>query len=47
MEPEGSLPYSQEHASGPNPEPDEYFLPQPYFSRTHFNIIFPSTARSS
>jgi hypothetical protein len=45
MEPDGPLPYSQEPATRPYPEP-VYTFP-PYFHVTHFNIIFPSTPRSS
>jgi hypothetical protein len=44
MEPEGSLPYTQEPATCPYPEPDESSLrPPPNLSKIHFNIILPST----
>jgi hypothetical protein len=48
METEGSVPCSQEPSTGPCPEPDE---PNPhpvsYFSKIHFNALFPSKCRSS
>jgi hypothetical protein len=48
MEPEGSSPSSQEPATSPCPEPDESKShPEPYFSNIRFNIILPSTPRSS
>jgi hypothetical protein len=48
MEPEGSLPHSQELATGPYPGPDAVspHLP-PYFLQIYSNTIFPSTPRSS
>jgi hypothetical protein len=48
MEPEASLPWSQEPATGPYPELDEahYNLPSCFF-KIHFNVILPSTFKSS
>jgi hypothetical protein len=48
MEPEGSLPCLQEPAIGPvliQMHPAHNF--PPYFPNIHYNIIFPSTRRSS
>jgi hypothetical protein len=42
MEPEGSLPCSQEPSNGPYPEPDRsspYDLIPSYLSKIHFNIM--------
>ena len=48
MEPEGSLPYSQEPATCLYPEPDlSSPCPQFHFSKVHFNIILLSTRGSS
>jgi len=48
MEPEGSLPYLQQPATGPYPEPDTpaHIFP-PYFSDIYSNSILPSTIMSS
>jgi hypothetical protein len=48
MEHHSSLLFSQESAIGPYPGPHES-VPQipPYFSEIHYNIILPSTPRSS
>jgi hypothetical protein len=45
MEPEGSLPCSQEPSTAPYPEPDQ--SSPSYFSKSHFNIILPRTSMSS
>jgi len=48
MEPEGSLPCSQQPATGLYPDPDENFQHLPtLFPQDPSNIIFPSVVRSS
>jgi hypothetical protein len=47
MEPEGSLPYSQEPSTGPYPEPDRSSPHHPILSKIHFNIVHPPTSWSS
>jgi hypothetical protein len=48
MEPEGSLPHSQELATCPDPEPFQSSpCPLSHFLKIHFNIILPSTPESS
>jgi hypothetical protein len=48
MEPEGSLPGSQEPAIGPYPNQiNPIHTSNAYFPKFHFNIILPSTPRSS
>jgi hypothetical protein len=42
MEPEGSLPFSQEPAIGAYLETNSVHTLTTYFSNTHFNIILPS-----
>ena len=44
MEPEGSLPHSQQPTTCPYPGPDRS-SPYPPFLYIHFNIILPSTPR--
>jgi hypothetical protein len=41
MEPEGSLPYSQQSSTGPYPEPDQSSPYHPYRFKIRFNIILP------
>jgi hypothetical protein len=48
MEPEGSLPYTQQPATCPYPEPDQLSLrPTPNLSKVDFNIILPSMPGST
>jgi hypothetical protein len=48
MEPEVSLPYTQQPAICPYPEPYRFSpCPQSHFSRIHFNSILPSMTGSS
>jgi len=45
MEPEGSLPHSQEPTTWPYPRQIYPIHAVPHFLKIHFNIIFPSTPR--
>jgi hypothetical protein len=47
MEPEGSVPCSQEPSAGPYPAPDQSSPCHPILYKIHFNIILPPTSRSS
>jgi hypothetical protein len=47
MEPEVSLPCSQEPSTGAYPEPDQSSPYHPILSKIHFNIIHPLTSWSS
>jgi hypothetical protein len=47
MEPEGSLPCSQEPTTGPHPEPDQSNPYHPILSKIHFNIVHLPTSWSS
>jgi hypothetical protein len=47
MEPEGSLPCSQDPSTGPYPEPDRSSPYHPNLSKIHFKIIPPPTSWSS
>jgi hypothetical protein len=46
MQPEGSLPSSQEPSTGPYPQPDQSSSYYPILAKIHFNIIHPSMPRS-
>jgi hypothetical protein len=39
VEPEGSLPRSQEPSTGPYPQPYRVHTTPPYLSKIHFNIV--------
>jgi hypothetical protein len=41
MEPEGSLPCSQEPSTGPYSKPDQSNPISSYLSKIHFNIVHP------
>jgi hypothetical protein len=48
MQPEDQVPYSQQPANGPCPEPDESSSrPHIHFRKIHFNIILPAMPVSS
>jgi hypothetical protein len=47
MEPESSLPCSQEPSTGPYSEPDQSSPYHPILSKFHSNIILPAMSRSS
>jgi hypothetical protein len=47
MEPEGSLPCSQEPSTSRYSEPDRSSLYHPILSKVHFNIVHPPTSWSS
>jgi hypothetical protein len=47
MEPEGSLPHSQEPSTGPYPEPDRSNPYHPILSKIHFNTVHPPMSWSS
>ena len=47
MEPEGSVLYSQEPVTFPFPEADQPTPSQPICLKIHFNVILPSSPRSS
>jgi hypothetical protein len=47
MEPESSLPCSQELSTGPYPEPDQSNPYHPILSKTHLNIVHTPTSWSS
>jgi hypothetical protein len=41
MEPKGSIPYSQEPSTGPDPEPYQSLHPIPScLSKIHFDIVY-------
>jgi hypothetical protein len=42
MEPEDSLPYSQEPSFGPYPEPDPSYVSKIYFNIVHLPTTWPS-----
>jgi hypothetical protein len=44
MEPESSLPCSQEPSTGPYPKPDQSSPYHPILSKIQFNIVHPSTS---
>jgi hypothetical protein len=47
MEPKGSLQFTQQPATFPNPEADySVYIISPHFFKINFNIIFPLTSRS-
>jgi hypothetical protein len=47
MEPEGSLPCSQEPSTGPYPKPDQSNPYHHILSKIHFNIVHPPMPWSS
>jgi hypothetical protein len=47
MEPESSLPHTQEPSTGPYPEPDQSGPYHLILSKIYFNIVHPPTSWSS